>query len=239
MSEPVVELVERWVTRLAGLEPLLDASSTSATSSTEPTSTGECLSDAERIELIRALEGLKAAAAAAQARVTAAFAASQREAMTSSGVPVSDQGRSIGAQVALARRVSPRQGSRHLGLAEALVGEFAAGHGRPHGGRHERVAGDARCPRDGVPEPRGPTGCRRGAGRTTRRDRVDGGRGDRLGGSADRLPARSGRGGPAVVTGCLTTVRHSPPRSGRDDVPHRSAAGGFWGSGTRRAGACC
>ncbi len=82
------------------------------------------LSDAGCVELLGALEGLKAAAAAAQARVTVAFAAWQREALTAAGVPAAEQGRSIGAQVALARRVSPRQGSRHLGLAQALVAEL-------------------------------------------------------------------------------------------------------------------
>lgn len=81
-------------------------------------------SEAAQIELIGALEELKAAAAAAQAQVTAAFAASRREALTAAGVPTRRQGRSIGAEVALARRVSPHQGSRHLGLAEALVTEM-------------------------------------------------------------------------------------------------------------------
>ena len=121
MSETVVELIETWVTRLAALEPLLGAGPTTPTS---PTSARERLSDTERIDLLGALEGLKAAAAATQERVTAAFATSQRGAMTAAGVPAGEQGRSIGAQVALARRVSPRQGSRHLGLAEALVGEL-------------------------------------------------------------------------------------------------------------------
>jgi hypothetical protein len=104
MSEPVVGEVAGWVSRLATLE----------------TGAG----DAARLELVAVLEGLKAAAAAAQARVTVTFAVSQREALTAAGVPVAAQARSIGAQVALARRVSPRQGSRHLGLAQALVREL-------------------------------------------------------------------------------------------------------------------
>lgn len=103
MSEALLE-VASWVTRLGEL--------------------GDGLVDTERIGLITALEVLKGAAAAAQARVTAGFAASQRQAMTADGVPVAQQARSIGAQVALARKISPRQGSRHLGLAEALVGEL-------------------------------------------------------------------------------------------------------------------
>lgn len=80
--------------------------------------------DAERIEMIRALEELKSAAAAAQARLTAAFAASQRAEQRRAGVPASEVGRGIAAQVALARRESPHRGGRLLGLAEALVHEM-------------------------------------------------------------------------------------------------------------------
>ena len=116
MSERTAEEVRCWSARLSELEPVLvDGSPGSGPAA------GERLSDAERIDVLSAIEQLKAAAAAAQARVTAAFAASQRAVMTAADVPAGDQGRSIGAQVALARRVSPRQGSRHLGLAEALV----------------------------------------------------------------------------------------------------------------------
>ncbi|HRK46583.1 MAG TPA: hypothetical protein PK324_13215, partial [Nocardioides sp.] len=59
--------------------------------------TGE-MSDAERVEMIRALEVLKCTAEGAQARVTAEFDASQRAV---AGVPVERQARGIGAQVAL------------------------------------------------------------------------------------------------------------------------------------------
>lgn len=80
--------------------------------------------DAERIDQLRHLEELKSAAAAAQARVTAAFAASQRRRLREQEVPRARQGRPIAAQVALARRDSPTMGSRHLGLAEALLHEM-------------------------------------------------------------------------------------------------------------------
>jgi hypothetical protein len=80
--------------------------------------------DAERIDQIRLLEELKAAAAAGQARVTAALAASQRRQLREQGVPLARQGRPIAAEVALARRDSPTMGSRHLGLAEALLYEM-------------------------------------------------------------------------------------------------------------------
>jgi hypothetical protein len=81
-------------------------------------------SDVGRIESIRALEELKSAAAAAQARLTAAFAASQRADQRRAGLRSSEVGRGIGTQVALARRESPHRGGRLLGLAEALVHEM-------------------------------------------------------------------------------------------------------------------
>jgi hypothetical protein len=80
--------------------------------------------DAERIDQIRQLEQVKSACAAAQARVTAAFAASQRQAQRDAGVPARNVGAGIAGQVALARRDSAVKGGRHLGLAEALVREM-------------------------------------------------------------------------------------------------------------------
>ena len=80
--------------------------------------------DAVRIDLIASLEALKGAAAAAQARITVAFDASQRAEQAARGVPAQEQGRGIAGQVALARKDSPVKGSRHLGLAKALVREM-------------------------------------------------------------------------------------------------------------------
>ena len=80
--------------------------------------------DAERIEQISLLESLKGAASGAQARVTVAFDASQREQQAARGVPARERGRGVAAQVALARHDSPARGSRHLGLARALVHEM-------------------------------------------------------------------------------------------------------------------
>jgi len=77
---------------------------------------GGGLTDAERIDLIEELERLKAAAAATQARVTAAFADSQ--------VATGQEVRSVAAQIALARHDSPARGLRHVGLARALVSEL-------------------------------------------------------------------------------------------------------------------
>ena len=81
-------------------------------------------SDAERIDQLALLESVKAAAAGAQARVTVAFAESRRAEQAASGVPARRCGTGIAAEVALARRESPARGSRHLGLAEAMVHEM-------------------------------------------------------------------------------------------------------------------
>ena len=78
----------------------------------------------ERVEQLAALERLKAAASAAQARVTVALDASQRAAHRRAGLPERRVGAGIAAQVGLARRDSPVRGARHLGLARALVGEL-------------------------------------------------------------------------------------------------------------------
>ena len=80
--------------------------------------------DAVRIDRIRLLEELKAAAAAAQAVETAAFAASQRCAQRAAGVPETRVGRGVAAQVGLARRMSPQQAARYLGWASILVTEL-------------------------------------------------------------------------------------------------------------------
>ena len=80
--------------------------------------------DAERVDLLRALEELKGSAAAAQAKVTVAFDISQRQEQRDAGVGERRIGQGVAAQVALARRESPHRGSRHLGLAHALVDEL-------------------------------------------------------------------------------------------------------------------
>jgi hypothetical protein len=80
--------------------------------------------DARRIDLIRELESLKAAAAAAQARLAVAFAESHEASQAAAGVPARERGRGVAAQVALARRDSPHRGSRHLGFARAMVHEL-------------------------------------------------------------------------------------------------------------------
>jgi len=82
--------------------------------------------DAERVDQIRLLEQLKAAAAAAQARVTAGFVTSQRATQRAAGMPAQQVGRGIAAQVGLARRESPARANRYTGWAQLLVAELPA-----------------------------------------------------------------------------------------------------------------
>lgn len=78
-------------------------------------------SDAESIERLQALEELKAACAAAQARETAALQARRRQAEADRGVPAARRCNGLGAEVGLARGDSPARGARHLRVACALV----------------------------------------------------------------------------------------------------------------------
>ncbi|MDO3640353.1 HNH endonuclease, partial [Mycolicibacterium sp. KC 300] len=70
------------------------------------------------------LETAKAACAAGQARVAADLDALRRAREAAAGVPASKRGRGLATEIALARRASPNQGGRHLGLARALVYEM-------------------------------------------------------------------------------------------------------------------
>ena len=76
------------------------------------------------VEGIAALERLKSAAAARQARLAAALDQARRSAEAAAGVPADRRGRGVAAEVALARRDSPARGGRHLGFAKALVYEM-------------------------------------------------------------------------------------------------------------------
>ncbi|HEY5842866.1 MAG TPA: hypothetical protein VIU87_15655, partial [Mycobacterium sp.] len=80
--------------------------------------------DAELIDQIAQLERLKSACAAAQAELTVAFFTSRTAGLTEKEIKDERVHRSIAAQVALARRDSPFRGSRHVGLAKALVREM-------------------------------------------------------------------------------------------------------------------
>jgi hypothetical protein len=80
--------------------------------------------DAERIDLIRALEELVCTARAAQAALSVELDESQRAEQEAAGVPAAQRGRGVAAQVALARRESHHRGQRHLGLAKIVATEL-------------------------------------------------------------------------------------------------------------------
>lgn len=81
----------------------------------------DLMSDVHRIDQLRLLEEIKAAAAAAQASITVAFERSQLARQDAAGVRREQRGRGIGDQVALARGCAASQGARHLGFAKAMT----------------------------------------------------------------------------------------------------------------------
>jgi hypothetical protein len=82
------------------------------------------LDDAERVDLIRALEELICTATAAQAAHAADLAESVEADHDGLGVPAARRGQGVGSMVALARRESPHRGQRHLGLARVVRREL-------------------------------------------------------------------------------------------------------------------
>ena len=82
------------------------------------------LEESDLIAGIAALERLKSAAAARQARLAVALDDARRAAEAAAGMPAARRGRGVAAEVALARRDSPARGGRHLGFARALVNEM-------------------------------------------------------------------------------------------------------------------
>lgn len=80
--------------------------------------------EAEKLELIRALEELTCAAAGAQAQLAAELDASRRGSEAERGVPTAQRGRGVAHEIALARRESPHRGQRHLALATVLIREM-------------------------------------------------------------------------------------------------------------------
>lgn len=92
------------------------------------------LPDADLIDLIAALERLKNAAAALQARATVRLRSVREAEASAAGRHVRRVSPAVAAEVALARRESPHRGAQLLGLAAVLVRElprtmavFAAG----------------------------------------------------------------------------------------------------------------
>ena len=93
------------------------------------------VTDSERIDQIRLLEELKSAAAAAQARVTADFHASQVRRQREQGVSERHLGRGVAGQVALAKRESPARARRFVGWSRILVAELPQTYGELQAGR--------------------------------------------------------------------------------------------------------
>ena len=77
------------------------------------------------IDVIRELEALKAACAAAQARAAATLEKLRLEEEAARGVAKDRRGKGLSAEVALARGESPARGSRCLNLASALTTDLA------------------------------------------------------------------------------------------------------------------
>jgi hypothetical protein len=82
------------------------------------------LGEAALVERIAALERMKSAAAAGQARAAAALDLVRRAREADAGMPAAKRGRGVASEVALARRDSPVRGGRHLGFAKTLVNEM-------------------------------------------------------------------------------------------------------------------
>src|SRR5688572_14958368 len=82
------------------------------------------MDDAERIDRIRLLEAVKAAAAAAQAKEAAAFDVSQTAAQVDGGLIGQDVGKGVAAQVGLAKRESPFRAKRFVGWSQILTTEL-------------------------------------------------------------------------------------------------------------------
>ncbi len=76
------------------------------------------LSDRERVDLVAELERVKGACSAAQARLVEAVRCSRE------GAAPRDAMRSVGSEVALARRESPSCGDRFVRVSRALVREL-------------------------------------------------------------------------------------------------------------------
>lgn len=76
---------------------------------------GAGLDEAALVDHLTVMEQLKSALAAAQARVTATFAANRAEREEAEGVPAERRCRGLAAEVALFRQESPVRGARSLG----------------------------------------------------------------------------------------------------------------------------
>ena len=85
---------------------------------------GDGVDEAGLIDHLTALEQLKGAVAAAQARVTVALVNARTRSEAARGIPANRRCQGLASEIALAKRQSPHRGARDLGLAKALVHEM-------------------------------------------------------------------------------------------------------------------
>ena len=107
-----------------GQDPAADAESVRAVTHALARVGLDIADDAQRVDLIRALEELKCAASGAQAALVVDLDASQRAAQAAVAEPRARQGRGVAAQVGLARRESHHRGCQFLGLARIVHDEM-------------------------------------------------------------------------------------------------------------------
>ncbi|MDN5735379.1 MAG: HNH endonuclease, partial [Brevibacterium aurantiacum] len=103
-AEPVSDVIaeiHRWREKLSDLPP--------------------ARTEHEAIDRITALEELVSVSAAAQARETLTFDMHRRNREAEEGVPSRKQGRGLGAEIGLARKVSRARGSKLLGFSRSLL----------------------------------------------------------------------------------------------------------------------
>ena len=93
-------------------------------SGVEASASRDIRADVAALDVMAALEALKSAACAAQARLAVHVDLVRRQHEAAMGVPTDKRGRGVAGEIALARRESPHRGSRLLGLAKALVNEM-------------------------------------------------------------------------------------------------------------------
>lgn len=123
--------IDTWIARAARIrDAAVDADAVSAVGAESPGDEragdeAECAqAEGECLDIIRSLEEAKSALAAAQARVTASLRARRASRRAGQGVRAEERCAGLASEVALARRVSPVQGNRHLGTALALTSEM-------------------------------------------------------------------------------------------------------------------
>lgn len=89
----------------------------------------------EAVDRITALEELSSVSAAAQARETLTFDMRRRNREAEEGVPSRQQGKGLGAEIGLARKVSRARGSRLLGFARTLLMDLPETYASLKGGK--------------------------------------------------------------------------------------------------------